>query len=319
MLINYKDKHYWFITSNKSGSTFLDVMIQTISKNNELFKIGAPAGEWTRELFLDESYDLDNFEVIMYGRNPYMRFVSQFYHWWLNPFAHDAHDFGGKWIWDYPKDVVIQQRNDNNKILENKFMEILNDDGVSNKQKHNYMIKFWFGWVQSQPEEIRIEKFRHFAKVFYAYMKEWGYGAKQFQQWAGSHLNWQVSDLREVNRLFPMSDNFSSMHPYDGEYIDEFIEKWSKNTLQIENLKENFLFKDFIDIDDYSKKLANYNTKTPYKKETTFKSKKRIYSRHYDDQTIEIVNEIYKFDFIMLNYKMMKNTDDLCKSFMLKK
>ena len=38
MLINYKDKHYWFITSNKSGSTFLSSAIQTISKNNELFK-----------------------------------------------------------------------------------------------------------------------------------------------------------------------------------------------------------------------------------------------------------------------------------------
>ena len=317
MLINYKDKHYWFITSDKSGSTFLDVMIQTISKNNELFKIVYQNGEWPRELFLDEGYDLDNFEVIMYGRNPYMRFVSQFYHWWLNPFAHDAHDFGGKWMWDYPEEVVIQQKNDNNEILENKFMEILNDDGVSNKQKHNYMIKFWFGWVQSQPEEIRIEKFRHFAKVFYAYMKQWGYGPKQFQQWAGRHSDWQVSDLREVNRLFPMSDN--PVQVYDDEYMNVFTEKWSKNTLKIENIKDNFPFKDLIDIDDYSKKLINYNTKTPYKKETTFKSKRRIYSRHYDDQTIEIVNEIYKFYFIMLNYKMMKNTDDLCKSFMLKK
>ena len=54
MLINYKDKHYWFITSNKSGSTFLSSVIQTISKNNELFKIVYQDREWTRELFLDE-------------------------------------------------------------------------------------------------------------------------------------------------------------------------------------------------------------------------------------------------------------------------
>jgi hypothetical protein len=317
MLVKHEDKYYWFLYANKSGSTFLSSVIQTISKNNELFKIVYQDREWTRELFLDEGYGLDNFEVIMIGRNPYMRFVSQFYHWWLNPFAHDAHDFGGKWMWDYPKDVVIQQKNDSNQILENKFMEILNDDGVSNKQKHNYMIKFWFGWVQSQPEEIRIEKFRHFAKVFYAYMKEWGYGAKQFQQWAGQHLNWQVSDLREVNRLFPMSNNLDQV--YDDEYIDVFIKKWSKNTLKIENLKDDFPFKDLIDIDEFSKKLANYNTKTPYKKETTFESKRRIYSRHYDDQTIKIVNDIYKFDFKMFNYKVIENTEDLLKSFMIKK
>ncbi len=317
MLVKHEDKYYWFLYANKSGSTFLSSVIQTISKNNELFKIVYQDREWTRELFLDEGYGLDNFEVIMIGRNPYMRFVSQFYHWWLNPFAHDAHDFGGKWMWDYPKDVVIQQKNDSNQILENKFMEILNDDGVSNKQKHNYMIKFWFGWVQSQPEEIRIEKFRHFAKVFYAYMKEWGYGAKQFQQWAGQHLNWQVSDLREVNRLFPMSNNLDQV--YDDEYIDVFIKKWSKNTLKIENLKDDFPFKDLIDIDEFSKNLKFINTKTPYKKETTFESKRRIYSRHYDDQTIKIVNDIYKFDFKMFNYKVIENTEDLLKSFMIKK
>ena len=317
MLVKHEDKYYWFLYANKSGSTFLSSVIQTISKNNELFEIVYQDGEWTRKLFLDEGYDLDNFEVIMYGRNPYMRFVSQFYHWWLNPFAHDAHDFGGKWMWDYPEEVVIQQKSDNNEILENKFMEILNDDGVSNKQKHNYMIKFWFGWVQSQPEEIRIEKFRHFAKVFYAYMKEWGYGAKQFQQWAGQHLNWQVSDLREVNRLFPMSNNLDQV--YDDEYIDVFIKKWSKNTLKIENLKDDFPFKDLIDIDEFSKNLKFINTKTPYKKETTFESKRRIYSRHYDDQTIKIVNDIYKFDFKMFNYKVIENTEDLLKSFMIKK
>jgi len=55
------------------------------------------------------------------------------------------------------------------------------------------------------------------------------------------------------------------------------------------------------------------------KKETTFESKRRIYSRHYDDQTIKIVNDIYKFDFKMFNYKVIENTEDLLKSFMIKK
>ncbi len=164
MLVDYKDKHYWFVTSNKSGSTFLDNMIQTISENNELFEIVYQDGEWTRKLFLDEGYDLDNFEVIMYGRNPYMRFVSQFYHWWLNPFTHDVHDFGNKWLSEYPSDVVIRQRDDTNRIVKSKFIDgILNSERgvestsgrnlpikpVSNKEKRSYMIKFWFAWVQS--------------------------------------------------------------------------------------------------------------------------------------------------------------------------
>ena len=110
-----------------------------------------------------------------------------------------------------------------------------------------------------------------------------------------------------------MSNNLDQV--YDDEYIDVFIEKWSKNTLKIENLKDNFPFKDLIDIDEFSKNLKFINTKTPYKKETTFKSKRRIYSRHYDDQTIEIVNEIYKHDFLLFNYKMVNNSADLQQNF----
>lgn len=296
LIFRYKGKDYWFITSNKSGSTFLLSVFNELLKNNEV--------EWSFP-----KLNVDNLEVIMYGRNPYTRFVSGFYHWWINPFAHDAHDFGSKWMWDYSEEVVIQQKNDNNQILENKFMKILNDDGVSNKQKNNYMIKFWKGWIQSQPEEIRIEKFRHFTKVFYAYMKEWGYGAKQFQQWAGQHLNWQVSDSREVNRLFPMSNNLDQV--YDDEYIDVFVKKWSKNTLKIENFKDNFVFRELVNVDKIRKQPQSVNQKTPSK---NINNKTNAYISHYDDETINIVNEMYKCDFLLFNYKMVENKDSLTRN-----
>ena len=107
------------------------------------------------------------------------------------------------------------------------------------------MIKYWTAWIQSQPQEIRIEKFRHFTNVFYAYMKEYGYSGQTFQQWAGKHLDWQLSDLREVNRLFPVNDNWehdrNPIGVYEGEYVGGFVERLSKNSQQIENLKENFI------------------------------------------------------------------------------
>jgi hypothetical protein len=322
MLVKHEDKYYWFLYANKSGSTFLKFMIKEIEKNNEFFEIDEHnfiEKEWTRKLFLDAGYDLDNFEIIIYGRNPYMRFVSQFYHWWLNPFTHDVHDWGGKWLRDRPGNLNIIRRNDLNiEQPDDAFMEILKD--LSNQEKHNFMIKYWTAWIQSQPQEIRIEKFRHFTKVFYAYMKEYGYSGPTFQQWAGKHLDWQLSDLREVNRLFPANDNWehdrNPIGVYEGEYVGGFVERWSKNTQQIENLKENFIFKELIDIDKQKKKLEFVNTKTPFeKKQSSFSSKRKIYASHYDDETIKIVNEIYKCDFLLFNYKMVNNFADLEKNF----
>ena len=48
MLVKHEDKYYWFLYANKSGSTFLSSVIQTISKNNELFKKAAEGA--TKEL-----------------------------------------------------------------------------------------------------------------------------------------------------------------------------------------------------------------------------------------------------------------------------
>ena len=172
---------------------------------------------------------------------------------------------------------------------------------MSNWDKHVELIKFWHAWIESMPFEYRIQKFRHFARTFYSYLKNYYYGDKQFQAWAGRHLDWQLSDVRDVNRIFPMDKNFRKVNYYMPEYAGAFIQKWSSNSLQIEDISENFIFKQLVDVNKIRKQPHAINPKTPAK---NIINKREEYIAHYDDETIEIVNEIYKFDFLLFNYSM---------------
>ena len=296
-VFRYKEKDYWFITSNKSGSSFLLSLFKELLKNNEV--------EWSFEKF-----NVENLEVVMYGRNPYTRFISGFYHWWKNGFKNDAHEWGGKWLSDLDFELEIQSKDEGGIPRPNKICDTI--EGLSNWDKHVELIKFWHAWIESMPFEYRIQKFRHFARTFYSYLKNYYYGDKQFQAWAGRHLDWQLSDVRDVNRIFPMDENFEQdecpIYHYSPEYAGGFIQKWHSKSLQIEDIANNFIFKQLVDVDKIRKQPHAINPKTPAK---NIINKREEYIAHYDDETIEIVNEIYKFDFLLFNYSMYANKASL--------
>ena len=103
------------------------------------------------------------------------------------------------------------------------------------------------------------------------------------------------------------------------------ISKYKKGALAYFNARDPKYLLSYLDrekeeqeknIDKQKKKLEFVNTKTPFeKKQSSFSSKRKIYASHYDDETIKIVNEIYKCDFLLFNYKMVNNFADLEKNF----
>lgn len=296
LFFTYKGKDYWFITANKSGSTFLLSLFNELLKDNKV--------EWRSGKF-----NVENLEVIMYGRNPYTRFVSGFYHWWKNGFGNDSHDWGGKWLSDLEYELEITSKDESGKLRQNKICDTIEE--LSNWDKHKELIKFWHAWIEAMPFEYRIEKFRHFARTFYSYLRNYNYGGLQFQAWAGRHLDWQLSDVREVNRIFSMDENFHDMNPYLPEYAGGFIQKWRSNALKIENIAENFIFRKLVDVNKIRNQPYAINAKTPAK---NIMDKREEYLAHYDDEIINIVNEIYKFDFLLFDYRMCKNKVSLVKN-----
>ncbi len=119
------------------------------------------------------------------------------------------------------------------------------------------------------------------------------------------------------NELFQYIDMNNTLYRSAYVYNKEAVEFAKKNGHTLKNYYgERSIDKVLIDIDKQKKKLEFVNTKTPFeKKQSSFSSKRKIYASHYDDETIKIVNEIYKCDFLLFNYKMVNNFADLEKNF----